>query len=132
MLRRLVLGLALAAAGCATHYQPRAWSGGYSETRPAPDVFEVTFDANGYTSSETARAYLLYRCAELTREQGFDHFVVVRSEDLTSLSISANLSVVTKPSYSARIRVGRGPKPEGEGSFAAADVLRDLGPRIQR
>lgn len=79
------LGLALAAglAACATPtpYQPNVpgqqTSGGYSELRLEPNRFRVTFTGNSLTSRETVEAYLLFRAAELTTQQGYDWFSIV-------------------------------------------------------
>ena len=79
------LGLALAAglAACATPtpYQPNVpgqqTSGGYSELRLEQNRFRVTFTGNSLTSRETVEAYLLFRAAELTTQQGYDWFSIV-------------------------------------------------------
>jgi hypothetical protein len=38
---------------------------------------KVMFNGNGYTMASTIRKYFLYRCAELTLEKGFTHFVIL-------------------------------------------------------
>jgi hypothetical protein len=81
----IAVGLALAAglAACATPtpYQPnipgQATSGGFSEVRIEPDRWRVTFAGNSLTSRETVEAYLLYRSAELTLQNGYDWFAIV-------------------------------------------------------
>lgn len=78
------IGLALAAglAACATPtpYQPnlpgQAASGGYSEMRLEPKRFRVNFTGNSLTSRETVEAYLLFRAAELTLQEGDDWFSI--------------------------------------------------------
>lgn len=52
--------------GCATSHQEKGFTGGYSETQLAPDVFRVNFAGNGYTSSERAQDFALLRAAELS------------------------------------------------------------------
>jgi hypothetical protein len=77
----LVLAGGLAACETATPYQPnipgQAASGGYSEIRLEPDRWRVTFAGNSLTSRETVEAYLLFRSAELTVQQGYDWFNIV-------------------------------------------------------
>jgi hypothetical protein len=51
-------------------------SGGYSDTRIGQDTVLVSFKGNGYTSKERVQLYLLYRCAEVIRQYGYDYFVV--------------------------------------------------------
>jgi hypothetical protein len=73
--------IGLAACGTATPYQPnvpgQSSSGGYSELRLEPNRFRVNFQGNSLTSRETVEAYLLYRAAELTTQQGYDWFSMV-------------------------------------------------------
>ena len=77
----------IALTGCATTstpYQPIATSnaaaGGYSEVRLAADRYRVTFAGNTYTSRDTVEGYLLYRAAELARDNGYDWFTIVDRE----------------------------------------------------
>src|SRR3990167_4358931 len=84
----IVASLALAglvsACATATPYQPnipgQAVSGGFSEQRLENDRFRVTFAGNSLTSRDTVEAYLLYRAAELTVQQGFDWFAIVERD----------------------------------------------------
>jgi len=77
----LALAGGLAACETATPYQPnipgQAASGGYSDVRLEPDRWRVSFRGNSLTSRETVEAYLLYRSAELTVQQGYDWFSMV-------------------------------------------------------
>ncbi|HEV2531334.1 CC0125/CC1285 family lipoprotein [Phenylobacterium sp.] len=77
----LALTAGLAACATPTPYQPnipgQASSGGYSELRIEPDRWRVTFNGNSLTSRETVEAYLLYRSAELSVQQGYDWFSIV-------------------------------------------------------
>jgi hypothetical protein len=80
----VLLALVLAACSRATPYQPESASssvrGGYSHSQIGPDLFRVRFNGNALTSRETVEAYLLYRAAELTIEQGGDWFTVLDRE----------------------------------------------------
>ncbi|WP_300552896.1 hypothetical protein [Maricaulis sp.] len=61
-----------------TPYQPAVGSRwGYEENQIETDRFRVSFGGNSITDRETVETYLLYRAAELTVEQGYDHFEVV-------------------------------------------------------
>jgi hypothetical protein len=83
MKRLAVVLIALALTGCATAYQRRGFSGGYSETQLGENIFKVSFYGNGFTSMEQASDFALLRAAELTLERGFRYFVVVRLENDT-------------------------------------------------
>lgn len=77
----LAVTTGLAACETPTPYQPKApgqsTSGGYSDARLEADRWRVTFSGNSMTSRETVEAYLLFRAAELTTQQGFDWFSIV-------------------------------------------------------
>lgn len=71
----------LSACATATPYQPnvpgQSVSGGFSEQRIEDNRFRVTFAGNSLTTRETVEAYLLFRSAELTVQQGADWFSIV-------------------------------------------------------
>jgi hypothetical protein len=66
-------------SGCVTPYQPKSFSGGYSESQLGTNMFTVAFQGNGNTSYELAADFCLLRSAEITLENGFRYFVVVES-----------------------------------------------------
>lgn len=66
-------------AGCATAYKPSGFSGGFSETQLAENVWRVRFNGNGYTRSQRAEDLALLRSAELTLTNGYTHFVLADS-----------------------------------------------------
>ncbi len=88
MTPRAVLLVALLGA-CATGYQPAGFTGGYSETRLKPDVAQVSFDGNGFTSKQRSMDFTLLRAAQLTLASGRGHFVIMGSEQATSTSYYA-------------------------------------------
>ena len=65
---------------CATGYQAKGLTGGYSDFRLDANTFRVEFRGNAFTSRQNVETYLLYRCAELTSEAGYDYFVTVNSD----------------------------------------------------
>lgn len=75
------LVLALLVASCATPYQKDGpWNavvGGYSDYRLDENTFVVSFRGGNQTPIANLGPYLLYRCAEVTSEAGFEHFQVV-------------------------------------------------------
>ncbi len=77
----LAAGILLTACATPTPYQQAGQDGsayGYSEQANERDRFRITFAGNSLTDRETVETYLLYRAAELTREQGYNHFTVVQ------------------------------------------------------
>lgn len=84
MLRRtahlfLLMILTAAICGCATPYQPDGVGGGYSESRIDPRTVSVSFTGNRFTPSTEIETDLLFRCAEITHQSGFDYFVLLDS-----------------------------------------------------
>ena len=71
----------LGACATATPYQAAIdGNSGYSEVKIEDNRFQVEFSGNSLTDRKTVETYLLYRAAELTRLNGYDHFRVVRRE----------------------------------------------------
>lgn len=69
--------------GCATSYQSNGFTGGYSETKLAPDVVRVVFRGNGYTGKERAQDLTLLRAAELSLAAGYPYFSVISENSET-------------------------------------------------
>jgi hypothetical protein len=112
---------------------------GYTDNKIENDRFQVTYDGNLATETTTAINYLLYRCAELTVENGFDYFTVVKQTDekweLTSLSYGSGNGSVSKtsmPHFIYMIRCGKGEKPNGDNVYNAKEVMKNLEPTIKR
>ena len=82
--RLLAFGaVALTAAACATStpYQPADQYGrGFSEQQIESDRFRISFSGNTLTPRETVENYLLFRAAELTKQRGYDYFVVLERD----------------------------------------------------
>ncbi len=88
--RKAIVAAALASAtllsACATPtpYRPATGSGfsrtGFSDQQVERDRYRVFFSGNSYTSRETVERYLLFRAAELTLENGNDHFIVAERD----------------------------------------------------
>ncbi|MBI5617232.1 MAG: hypothetical protein HY943_13165 [Gammaproteobacteria bacterium] len=78
---------ALALTACATQYQPRGMTGGFSETQLGPNAFTVTFKGNGYTDFDRATDFTLLRSAELTLGSGFRYFVIVDANSWQQMAV---------------------------------------------
>ncbi len=81
-MHRLLMGLIVGFVfmmGCATPtpYQPMAFKGGYSDYQLDKNTIKVSFRGNAFIPKEKVEVYLLYRCAEVTSEFGYDYFVIV-------------------------------------------------------
>lgn len=75
--------ISLGACNQSTPYAPQSASStaqdfGYSSTRLGEGMYRVSFAGNQFTSRETVEDYLLYRAAELTRQQNYTGFTLER------------------------------------------------------
>jgi hypothetical protein len=142
-----LLGLLLL-GGCATGYRPKGFFGvGFSDQYLGPDQWVVTFDASAFTARERIQTYLLFRCAEVTVENGASYFAIL--EDLRSGSPSSTKPTLidkppfpldrparepdqeSSPSARAVIRLFR-ESPEGtEKTYDAREVIRRLAPKMR-
>jgi hypothetical protein len=92
---------ALSLVGCATPYQPKGFKGGFSETQLSENVFRVYFRGNGYTKEERAEDFTMLRSAELAEEHGFQYFVVVDENSISSVTGSVVMPTQTTTTASA-------------------------------
>lgn len=94
-----LITLVVALTSCGTSYQPVGEyggipHGGYKSTRINANTFIVSFTGNSSTPKRTVDSYMLYRCARVTMENGYDYFVITS----TSAS-STNLNLLTKNEF---------------------------------
>lgn len=109
---------ALAVAGCAgpTPYQPAANGEGYAEQQLEGDRYRVTFAGNSVTPREAVENGLLLRAAELTRQTGHDHFVIVDQDVERTVTYRTTLSGLHDPAF--HHFHGHRLHPHGFGGFA--------------
>ena len=110
MMLRLLTAIAgmtvMAACATSTPYAPASESGGYgfAEQRIEENRFRVTFRGNSSTSREDVETFLLFRAAEITVQNGYDHFVVVEGDTETRTSYST--SATGSPAFFGRYGYG--------------------------
>jgi hypothetical protein len=79
-MRKALAPILLTAAllGCAKPalYQPLQDDVGYGQQQLEENRYRVWFAGNRATPRETVENYVLYRCAELTLDRGYDYFVL--------------------------------------------------------
>jgi hypothetical protein len=89
------VGALIVLAGCATTYQKDGFSGGFSEVQLGENVWQVSFEGNGYTRGQRAQDLALLRSADLTLLKGYTHFGLAESR------ASAAQSTYTTPTSSS-------------------------------
>lgn len=73
----LISLLVLIPIGCATPYKPKGAMGGFEEQALGNGKFHINVRGNGYTSVGTVEEYFYRRAEELTKENGYDGYVVI-------------------------------------------------------
>ena len=75
----LLAGLLASCTVEPTPYQPLGEEGGYEETRLQKDSYRVSFKANRQTPETDVMDFLNLRAAQLTKEAGLTHYVVLQN-----------------------------------------------------
>jgi len=97
---------------CSTPYQPKGSIGGYSEEKILDNLYRVEFEGNQHSKPEKIQNYLLYRCAELTQEMGYEYFAIINDErhfDEHSVRPERGASFQSRSSMSGGTRVVASP-----------------------
>lgn len=79
LLTSLLYLLFLTLAGCASSlppYRPYSDGAGYQERRIEENRYAVSFIGNSSMTAKETEDYLIYRAAELTRDAGYDYFIL--------------------------------------------------------
>ena len=109
--------------GCATAYRPENLTGGYTNFRLADTTYRVRFKGNNYTSRDKVEQFLLYRCAELTTQLGYDHFLLI-SEDTLDISDPLAKAGIFPRNYYATALIQVVHQPDQAGAYDAQEVMR--------
>jgi len=118
-------GMFLLLAGCATIYRPENLTGGYSDFRQTDTTYRVRFKGNNYTSHDKVEQFLLYRCAELTTQLGYDHFLLLSQDTLDISDPLARVGIFPRNYYAtALIQVVH--QSEHTDAYDAKEVMRQL------
>ena len=88
-----LMASALMLAACSTPYAPSGITGGYADRELVSGIWRVGFSGNGHTTYETVQTYWLYRCAEVTLENGFDGFEILPNMTLSQRAAPADRPV---------------------------------------
>jgi len=92
---------------CSTSYQPKGMMGGYSEEKILDNLYRVEYEGNQHSKPEKIQNYLLYRCAELTQEMGYEYFAIISDErhyDESSVRPTRDAAFQTRTSKSGGTR----------------------------
>lgn len=117
---------------CATRYTKVDLTGGYSDSKLDKDIFVVSFLGNAAVSLETTKIYVMYRCAEITKMNGFNFFMMLTNKTGYE-SVSKNqLGGLVFPTSRATIQAFI-EKPDTKDKFYDVyEVMETLNTNIQR
>ncbi len=78
--------VAILLSGCSSYQQKSSLfnKSGFSEERMGSNVFRVTYEGNDKNSDEEVSDFNLLRSAEVTMENGFKYFVILKTTDTSS------------------------------------------------
>lgn len=145
----------LTVIGCTTPYQEMGIAGGVSASQIDSRTVIIRARGNGYTSTDTIRDYALMKAAEVTKEKGFDRFIILDGSNENKSSYAqispgqANTqffgsSMTTTYNAPAAIPIHKASteitirmfyldelKDYNTNSYAANEVIEYVGPRIK-
>ncbi len=128
MLRALlfiIIAFTLSACGASKYTPYSKWSlpaHGYSEAQLDSTTYQVSYVD---PSADVSDRFALYRAAELTKQRGFDYFIVA---DTQPSSTDDDLSKVTKT-----VRMYKGDAPaDNPQAYNAISMLAVMGPSVNR
>ncbi|MGH7966140.1 MAG: CC0125/CC1285 family lipoprotein [Candidatus Binatia bacterium] len=125
LVRSGLIAVLIPLVGCATAYELENPTGGYSDFLVEKSTYRVRFKGNNYTPRDRVEDFLLYRCAELTDQLGYDHFLLVGSDTLDISDTFARAGVFPRNYYAtALIKVYN--RPDNPAAHNAKEVMRKL------
>ena len=117
---------------CSTPYQPKGALGGYSEERMLDNMYRVEYQGNQHSKPEKIQNYLMYRCAELTQEKGYEYFAILSEErhfDDFGTQPESNTPYSSRNSSSSGMRVVANPdlqNPTNATNYTGVFVIKLL------
>lgn len=84
--------------GCATGYQSRSFTGGFSDMKLQDNIYRINFRGNGYTGRDRAADFCLLRSAQVTLLNGYKYFIVLDTN--SGVQTAAFSSPVVAQTYS--------------------------------
>ncbi|MFC1784318.1 hypothetical protein ACFL0J_01655 [Candidatus Neomarinimicrobiota bacterium] len=75
---------------CSTPYQPYGALGGYKSSQIGDNSYRVLFKGNQHTHGETVYNNLDRRCAEITIENGYSHFIIYEDSSYIDKTVFDN------------------------------------------
>ncbi len=119
-----LIAICILLTGCATPYRPEHLTGGYSDFRLEDTTYRVRFKGNNYTSRDNVEQLLLYRCAELTTQLGYDHFLLLGQDTLDISDPLAKIGIFPRNYYATALIQMVQPTDQHAGAYEAQELMR--------
>lgn len=95
--RKLLIAVAMVGlTGCATSYQPRGFTGGYTDVRTKDDTFVISFRSNIFTGQDVIEQYTLLRASELCLSAEYPYFTILGAQGEEKSSANQQAIVVNE------------------------------------
>lgn len=120
----LILLLVFLISGCSTPYQPFSVfsRGGYKEKQISQNTYQVDYYGNRATSKETLNTLLQYRSAEITLQNKYNYYVVLKAKRRVPGSVYGG--------FISTIQVikmfKKKPKPKNNNTYNAKEVIQQF------
>jgi hypothetical protein len=106
-----VIGFAFASGCAGTPYQPKGFTGGYTDTHLKNNLYYVEFSGNAYLDRTTAIKYLHRRAKELCEINGYNDYELMDEKDSSTIMLvgsygsgSITASTMDKPVVSGYVK----------------------------
>lgn len=129
----LAVSMVIILCGCATSYQRSGFSGGFEETQLSENVWQISFEGNGYTSDKRASDFVILRSADLAMMGGFPYFAFADESSSTETGFLAqqsaygtNFYAISKPTAKRTVVMFK-EKPSKGLIYESAFVCNSIG-----
>lgn len=115
--------------GCATGYQSKGISGGYSDMQIDENTYRVSYSGNKFTEPSKLDSLLIYRAADLTVQKGYDWFTL---RDKSSEAKWSGQYGKTGTIVSGEVKMYKGKKDgNAYNAYDARSVMQHMASQVQ-
>lgn len=137
----ITIACLLLISACATQYGAMNFTGGVEATKIADDLVQIEAKGNSHTSASRIQQFVLLKAAETAKENGYEGFEIVNSQDNSQTSVTVNnpgiymgvpsptfVNANQRPGLIVNVRLIRDAK---KAPFKADEIIRNLSPVLQ-
>lgn len=131
----IILIFVLLQSACVTKYGPMMLKGGYEDMALGESKYQVSFTGNGYTANSVVKQYLLYRCAEVARQNDYEYFSILEKDNHSASSVHGSASStgysgveLVHPAFTYVIYCSNEPEANSKLQYKTDFVLANMAP----